>query len=219
VTQSRWTEPILYFLVGVVSLGMAIWVTSHWAQKSHSQEPPAVEENIAAEAVAEEVVPEEAVTEEVVTEEDGVLVTDEGQAEADRGEPAEGAPVKTGLLEDFPYLQPYKYDAENRRDPFRSFSFKGGDNIDPGATVFPILPLQRYDLDELKLIGIMWDVRVPKAMFLDPNKEVHTLGKDDRIGRNNGYIAVIREGEVVIVEAQKIREELVYTSRVLKMDR
>lgn len=119
---------------------------------------------------------------------------------------------------EFPFLQPYKYDAENRRDPFRSFTF-GSAEAGPGEPVGPILPLQRYDLDDLKLIGIMWDVRSPKAMFLDPNKEVHTLGKDDRIGRNNGYIAVIREGEVVVVEAEKIRDELVYTSRVLKMDR
>ena len=63
----------------------------------------------------------------------------------------------------------------------------------------------------------MWDVKNPKAMFIDPNNTVHVIGVDERIGRNNGYVAVIREGEVVVVETQRLRGELIYTTRVLRI--
>ncbi|MEO0335779.1 MAG: pilus assembly protein PilP, partial [Pseudomonadota bacterium] len=81
-----------------------------------------------------------------------------------------------------------------------------------------LLPLQRFDLDQLNLLGIIWDISDPKAMFKDPNGEIHIVGLEERIGRKNGYIAVIREGEVVVVEASRRKGEVIYTSRVLRME-
>jgi type IV pilus assembly protein PilP len=56
-------------------------------------------------------------------------------------------------------------------------------------------------------------------MFLDPTNTVHIIGKNERIGRNNGYIAMIREGEVVIVEATRKEDEVIYTTTVMKISR
>lgn len=114
------------------------------------------------------------------------------------------------------FLEPFIYQGDNRRDPFAPFQ-----EFDPtgGAVAGPVLPLQRFDIDELKLVGVIWNVPNPKAMFTDPTNRVHILGKDDRIGRNNGYIAVIREGEVVIVETVTVRGELAYSTRVLQLPR
>lgn len=114
------------------------------------------------------------------------------------------------------YLEPFIYDPKGRRDPFGPYvevqvsqedGFQG-----------PLLPLQRFDVSELKLIGIMWNVKDPKAMFVDPNSQIHVVGKDERVGRNNGYIAVIREGEVVIVEAMRRKGDLIYSSRVVRLE-
>ncbi len=114
------------------------------------------------------------------------------------------------------YLEPFIYDPKGRRDPF-------GPYVEPqessgGGFQGPLLPLQRFDIAELKLIGVMWNISEPKAMFVDPNSQIHVVGKDERIGRNNGYIAVIREGEVVIVEATRRKGDLVYSSRVVRLE-
>lgn len=116
-------------------------------------------------------------------------------------------------------LEPFIYDPQGRsRDPFRPYTELkvGGED---GTEQVPLLPLQRFELDQLKLIGIIWDVHDPKAMFLDPNAEVYVVSKDERIGRKNGYIATIREGEVVVVEASRVRGEIVYTSKIVRITR
>lgn len=114
-------------------------------------------------------------------------------------------------------LEPFIYDPKGRRDPFRVFV--EARMVEDGNLQGPLLPLQRFDLDQLKLIGIIWDVSEPKAMFLDPNKEVHVVGKDERIGRKNGYLATIREGEVVVVEATQLRGEVVYSTKIIRIVR
>lgn len=114
------------------------------------------------------------------------------------------------------FLEPYIYDSKNRRDPFQPYrEFK----IPDAAQAVLLSPLQRFDLDKLKLVGILWDVHHPKAMFVDPNNEVHIAGRDEGIGRRNGYIAEIREGEVVIVETIHKDGKNVFKTRVLRLDR
>lgn len=117
------------------------------------------------------------------------------------------------------FLEPYLYDTrEGRRNPFRPFAaFDAAAYSD--IVIGPSTPLERYDLDELKLTGILWDVKNPRAMFVDPKKEVHIVSKDDRIGRRRGYVAVIREGEVVVVETTTYSGEPVYSTRVLQIER
>ena len=113
------------------------------------------------------------------------------------------------------FLEPFIYDPRNRKDPFRPYI-----EVSPseqGEIQGPLLPLQRFDLNEIRLMGIIWDVEEPKAMFLDPSKTMHIIGRNERIGRNNGYLAVIREGEVVVVEATRKEDEIIYTTTVMKM--
>lgn len=113
------------------------------------------------------------------------------------------------------FLEPFIYDTEQRRDPFAAykdptFSNEGG---------LPTGPLQQFNLDELELIGIMWDIRAPKAMFVDPSKKVHVAGRDEGIGKRNGYIAAIREGEVVVVEAVRTESGISYETKVIRLPR
>ena len=114
------------------------------------------------------------------------------------------------------FLEPFIYDMINRRDPFLPYS----DFIPvTDGPVRPTSPAQRFSLDELRLVAVMWDVKEPKAMFLDPKSEVLTLGRDESIGNRNGYIAAIREGEVVVVEAIRQRGDIIYRTRVLRIER
>lgn len=115
------------------------------------------------------------------------------------------------------FLEPYNYDSEGRRDPFAQVitGSASDDAVDPR----PRLPLERYDLSQLQLLGVIWDVVSPKAMIRTPAQEIHILGKDERIGRNNGYIAVIREGEVVVVESFDKDGETIHSTTILPISK
>lgn len=91
------------------------------------------------------------------------------------------------------------YDGRGRRDPFVPYQKAMPINSTERSTIF-LEDLQRYELKDLRLIGILWDIKKPKAMILDPKGKVNVVQKGSRIGLNGGYVAVIREGEVVVVE-------------------
>lgn len=62
-------------------------------------------------------------------------------------------------------------------------------------------PLERFGLGSLELVAIISEIAVPKAMFIDPDGLGHVVKENDRIGRNGGVVADIRENEVEVLEA------------------
>lgn len=133
---------------------------------------------------------------------------------ADIGFSPQGPPVARPVPSVIPDGPAYVYDPTGRRDPFEAFGKSGQVVVDPAAPTLAVptpsvlipqnvgvlTPLERYDLGELQLVGVMWDIRSPKAMVRDPIGKLHVVRKDTRIGRNNGFVAAVREGELVIVE-------------------
>jgi type IV pilus assembly protein PilP len=115
------------------------------------------------------------------------------------------------------FLEPFEYVGKGRRDPFKPY--RALESLAEGGFSGPLLPLQRFNLSEVTLAGIIWDVTNPQALFIDPKGQTHTIGVNARIGRNNGYVALIREGEVVVVETVRVRGEVLYNTKVLKLDR
>jgi type IV pilus assembly protein PilP len=99
----------------------------------------------------------------------------------------------SGIIEDYTYVPAHK------RDPFTPYEAANSG----GTMIGPEFPLQRFDVDQLKLVGIIWDVRHPKAMILDPQGAGYVVKLNERIGRNSGFVARIRESEVIIVEKYK----------------
>lgn len=183
---------LAYLSVGAASIGLAVYVSSHFLTPSVSQEPP----------------------------EAGLESSDSSQSSEDSSGEASGSSASTPNIAGIQnVIEPYIYDPQGRRDPFKPFLYLESQESDVGAFQGPLLPLQRFDLDEINLIGIIWQVGDPRAMFRDPNDQVHVLGKDERIGRNNGYIAVIREGEVVVVETVRNKGNIEYLPRVMKLSR
>lgn len=110
----------------------------------------------------------------------------------------------------------FTYDPTGRRDPFRPYllGLKKEDIItDPNQKTVHQIPsylrpneeigtdsLESIDVSQFKLIGIMWEIYDPKAMVRSPSGKVYMIRKQTRIGKSNGYVASIREGEVVVVE-------------------
>ena len=124
------------------------------------------------------------------------------------------------------FLEPFVYDPRGRRDPFKPYGgiqMEGAPTTTPATPVEPLAegkPLQSFDLDQFRLVAVMWDVNMPKAMFMDPRAQIHIVGRDERIGRKNGYIAAIREGEVVVVEQIKNDDnQTSYSTKVLRIQR
>ena len=103
----------------------------------------------------------------------------------------------------------YVYNPIGKRDPFRSFLGIGGDGAD-GPDDSPRTPLQRYELDEYRLVGIIWGVDRPRALVEDPDKVGHVMEIGTYIGKNWGKVTQITSTEVVVTEEyQTIDGELV----------
>lgn len=190
-----------YALVGFLSVGGAFGISLHFLKSARAQtEAPAPPTEAPAPATS-------ATPSAPSTPKDAPKAADNSGTSS----------VTTGIAELEGFLEPFIYDITNRRDPFQPYAeYVPSDSNVP---LRALSPAQRYDLDQLKLVGIMWDIHDPKAMFMDPDKEVMILGRDESIGTHNGYIATIREGEVVVVEALRKRGDIIYRTRVLRIER
>lgn len=94
----------------------------------------------------------------------------------------------------------YVYESKGKRDLFRPFeafleNSSLRDNVNDSK-----FPLTKYTLESLTVVAILWDTNKPKALIRAPDNELYAVFKRDLIGRNNGFIAAIREGELVVIE-------------------
>ena len=95
----------------------------------------------------------------------------------------------------------YTYNPQGKRDPFRPFILatiqgKKEENV-KGRT-----PLERYQLSQLKVVGIIWGEsdHMNTAMVEDPIANGYILKRGTRVGRNNGRVIQILEDRVVVRE-------------------
>lgn len=116
-------------------------------------------------------------------------------------------------------IEEYTYNPGGKRDPFVPYDVTEALALEGSRMgMGPVFPLQKYDLDQLKLVGIIWGVSQPKAMLTDPTGRGHVVKINDRIGRNNGYVARIREGEVVVIESFKgLDGRVSYQTKIMKL--
>lgn len=209
MTMDRVIHHFIYLSVGIVSLLLAVFISSKVVRSSYSQSQVS-QMSPAGTAPVTNTLPATSVSKSPATP----TTTSTTPAGAVPKVVAPGANTDA-ITDSGSFLEPYVFDMrEGRRNPFRMPVPNEGS---PSDVLLPGTPLERFELDELKLVGILWDVKAPKAMIIDPQGEVHIIGKDDRIGRKRGYIAVIREGEVVVVETTSFNGENTYSTRVLRI--
>jgi len=84
-----------------------------------------------------------------------------------------------------------------RRDPFRPFNL----NVRSSARRRENLaPLERYEIGQLKLVGVIWDIKDPKAMVEDSAGLGYVVHIGTPIGVNDGKIKAIKPNEIIIEE-------------------
>lgn len=109
----------------------------------------------------------------------------------------------------------YSYNPIGKRDPFRSFIEKESTGPEKPA---PETPLQKYEIDQYKLVGVIWGVSNPVAMVEDPEGMGYFLTKDTLIGRNWGKVVRITPSEVIVAEEYRDFEgKLIVNEIPLKM--
>lgn len=113
----------------------------------------------------------------------------------------------------------YSYDGTGRRDPFRPYRSSRPDSSvkvkGPNDEV-PLEPLQKVDVESLSIMGILWDVKQPRALVRDGGGQMHTLVRNTKVGRYNGYVAAIREGEVVVIETIEDEGRQIKRTKILE---
>ncbi len=91
----------------------------------------------------------------------------------------------------------YFYDPVGRRDPFLSpFHVAPEQDVVASSTT----PLQRFDLGQLKLVGVIWEASRPKALIEDRDGLGYIVEAGTLIGANGGVIRTIEPERVVIEE-------------------
>jgi len=120
-----------------------------------------------------------------------------GKSIQDPGEGAktklEGAVSEGGMVGGAePHLSP-----RSRRDPFRPFTL----NVRPSVRRRENLsPLERFELGQLKLVAVIWDIKEAKALVEDSAGLGYVIKVGTPIGVNDGKVKTIKPNGVTIEE-------------------
>ena len=92
----------------------------------------------------------------------------------------------------------FTYSGAGRRDPFRSFEWEqlklDALNADEST------PLERFDVSQLSLLGVVWDVYSARALIQDPSGMSYVIGAVARLGKNDGRVIRIDDNLVIVKE-------------------
>jgi type IV pilus assembly protein PilP len=83
------------------------------------------------------------------------------------------------------------------RDPFRPFTFDLRPEVPDDL---PLTPLQRYELPQLRLAGVVLDLQTPRAMLQDNSGMGFIVTPGTPIGRRRGVVKSIEPRRVVVEE-------------------
>ena len=91
------------------------------------------------------------------------------------------------------------YDPRGKRDPFVSF-IKAEERKKAGVDAALLPPLQRYDLGELKFVGVIWTNKGPRGLVEDAEGKGYSVTVGTRIGRSGGVVSRITGKEIFVRE-------------------
>jgi type IV pilus assembly protein PilP len=93
---------------------------------------------------------------------------------------------------------PGNFSTVGKRDPFRPFTLNTRTNSRPREN---LSPLERYDLGQLRLVGVVWHVKEPSAMVEDSVGLGYIVKVGTPIGANDGKVKAIKPNEIIIEES------------------
>jgi Tfp pilus assembly protein PilP len=111
-----------------------------------------------------------------------------GRAEA----AAPGATEGAGTVVD----SGFTYDPTGLRDPFRSYEWEREKLAESEVRG----PLEEFDVSQLSLVGVVWNVGNARALIQDPSGRAFIVGEGARVGKNDGRITKIDDSVVVVKE-------------------
>ena len=118
--------------------------------------------------------------------------------EAAKSAPKRRAPTHTKKpADDAAERVEYRYDPTGKPDPFRSFVLalqNAGTGVGSGS------PLERFDLSQLRLRGVIWGNKNPRALVMDPAGKAYIVAQGTPIGKNEGRIVRITDNGVTVKE-------------------
>lgn len=86
----------------------------------------------------------------------------------------------------------------SRRDPFQPKTLRA--KTDKPRNRENLSPLERFELSQLKLVGIVWDIGDPRAMVEDSGGLGYVVKVGTPIGSNDGKVKAIHRNEVIVEE-------------------
>ncbi len=103
----------------------------------------------------------------------------------------------------------YHYVKEGKPDPFKPFieirsEKEKKEEAEKAAEEVKVRPpLERFGVEEFKLVGIIWSEATKIAVVEDSTGKHHSLSEGSRIGVNEGMVEKILPDQVVVVEMIK----------------
>ncbi|GAB4244487.1 MAG: hypothetical protein OHK0028_22760 [Deltaproteobacteria bacterium] len=91
------------------------------------------------------------------------------------------------------------YDPRGKRDPFLPF-VKAETRARTAREAAALPPLQRYDVGELKFVGVIWTKKGARGLVEDAEGKGYSVTVGTRIGRSGGVVTRITDREIVVRE-------------------
>jgi len=120
---------------------------------------------------------------------------EEGADATSPAQPGKDNPLTTGE-------EKLPYDSTGMRDPFKPFIKLVDTPSSPSVVLRP--PIQRFPLNQFRIVGIVWIGGKPQAMIVDPEANTYFLGVGDKIGSSDGEILEVRQNGILVQERTKL---------------
>jgi type IV pilus assembly protein PilP len=120
----------------------------------------------------------------------------------------------------------------NSRDPFRSYALAFADEAKGKVRSQRQVLLDKYSVDELKLVGIVTRIHPAKAMLVDPTGRGHVVQRGQLVGRAelvqpsgpggaayevNWRVDRVRDGDIVLIREDPQNPDVPTATRVVPL--
>ena len=97
-------------------------------------------------------------------------------------------------------ITPERYDFSGKKDPFRSYVVVTKAKLPLPQISTKQLPIQQYEINQFKVLGIITGLAENRAMLLDPTGKSYVVKDGSVIGPHNGRVLKIMPTSIEVTE-------------------
>ena len=97
-------------------------------------------------------------------------------------------------------VTPERYDFSGKKDPFRSYVVVTKAKLPLPQISVKQLPIQQYEVNQFKVLGIITGLAENRAMLLDPTGKSYVVKDGSLIGPHNGRVLKIMPTSIEVTE-------------------